>query len=86
MCETRAPFLFGTFSGEAHMNWNQVEGYLTQFRGRVREQWGQMTHRHLDVVNGKREQVVGMLQRRYGAAEAHHDSGVQIFETQSETS
>jgi len=66
------------------MNWNQIEGYWTQFRGRVREQWGQVTHRHLDVINGQREQVVGLLQRRYGAAEAHREAGVQVFETQSE--
>lgn len=68
------------------MNWNQIEGYWTQFRGRVREQWGQMTHRPLDVINGQREQVVGLLQRRYGVAEAHRDAAVNVFETQSEVS
>lgn len=68
------------------MNWNQVEGYWTQLRGRVREQWGQLTHRHLDIVNGQREQVVGKLQRRYGAAEAGRESGIKIFETPSEVS
>lgn len=68
------------------MNWNQIEGYWTQFRGRVREQWGQLTHRHLDVINGQRAQSVGLLQRRYGAAEAHREPGVQVFERQSEVS
>ena len=68
------------------MNWNQVEGYWTQLRGRAREQWGQLTHRHLDVINGQREQLVGLLQRRYGAAEARREPGMQVFETQSEAS
>ena len=68
------------------MNWNQVEGYWTQFRGRVREYWGLATHRQLDVINGRRAQLVGMLQRNDGAAEAHRDAAVKLFETQSEAS
>ena len=68
------------------MNWNQVEGICMQFRGRVREQWGQLTHRHLEVVKGKREQMVGLLQRRYGAAESHGDTALSALETQAETS
>ncbi|MBC8089736.1 MAG: CsbD family protein [Phycisphaerae bacterium] len=68
------------------MNWNQVEGYWMQLRGRMREQWGQMTNRHLDVVNGQRDQAVGLLQRRYGATESHRESGVPIFEAPSEVS
>ena len=66
------------------MNWNQVEGYWVQVRGKVREQWGQITHRPFDIINGQREQAVGLLQRRYGADESHREAGVQIFETQSE--
>lgn len=68
------------------MNWNQIEGYWTQFLGRVREYWGVITHRNLDVINGRRAQLVGSLQRKYGAAQAHHDSGIQIYETQTEVS
>lgn len=80
------PFLFSTFSCEAHMNWNQVEGYWTQFRGRVREYWGVVTHQPLEVMNGRRAQLVGILQRNYGAAEAHREAGIKLFETQSEAS
>ena len=66
------------------MNWNQVEGYWTQFRGRVREYWGVATHRQVDVTNGRRAQLVGILQRNYGVAEAQTDVSLNIFETQSE--
>lgn len=68
------------------MNWNQIEGYWTQFRGRVIEYWGLVTHRPLDVMNGRRAQLVGLLQQKYGASELHGETGVQIFETQSEAS
>jgi uncharacterized protein YjbJ (UPF0337 family) len=66
------------------MNWNQVEGFWTQLRGKVREQWGKLAHRDLDVAAGKRDQVVGLLQRRYGTAQAHGESPIHIFETTSE--
>ncbi len=66
------------------MSWNQVEGYWTQVRGKLREQWGQLTHRHIDVVNGQRQQMVGLLQRRYGHVESHRDAGVNVREAPSE--
>jgi uncharacterized protein YjbJ (UPF0337 family) len=55
------------------MNWNQVEGLWTQLRGKMREQWGRLAHRDIDVIVGKRDQLVGLLQRRYGAAEKQGD-------------
>ena len=47
------------------MSWNQIEGYCTQMLGRMREFWGVLTHRPLDVLNGRRAQMLGLLQRKY---------------------
>lgn len=63
------------------MNWNQVEGLWTQLRGKAREQWGRLSHRDLDVIVGKRDQLVGQLQRRYGATEARSDRAVRAMES-----
>jgi uncharacterized protein YjbJ (UPF0337 family) len=52
----------------AAMNWDQVEGNWKSFKGRVREQWGKLTDDDLDVVAGKREQLAGKIQERYGIA------------------
>jgi uncharacterized protein YjbJ (UPF0337 family) len=68
------------------MNWNQVEGYWTQLRGKAREQWGQITNRPVDIINGQREQAVGLLQRRYGAAQSLHDATAPLLKRQSEVS
>jgi uncharacterized protein YjbJ (UPF0337 family) len=35
-------------------------------KGKVKEQWGQLTDDDLDVINGKREQLEGKIQERYG--------------------
>jgi uncharacterized protein YjbJ (UPF0337 family) len=50
------------------MNWDQVAGNWKQLRGKVREQWGKLTDDDLNVIAGKRDQLVGRLQERYGMA------------------
>ncbi len=48
------------------MNHDTFEGKWKQFRGRVREWWGDLTDDDLDRVQGQREQFLGLLQERYG--------------------
>lgn len=48
------------------MNWNEIEGNWTQFKGKVQEQWGKLTNDDLDVIEGNRKQLVGKIQERYG--------------------
>jgi uncharacterized protein YjbJ (UPF0337 family) len=50
------------------MNWDRIEGNWKQFKGKAREQWGDLTDDDLDVVEGKRQQLSGKIQERYGLA------------------
>jgi uncharacterized protein YjbJ (UPF0337 family) len=50
------------------MDWNRVEGNWKQFKGKIREQWGNLTDDDLDQINGRREQLEGKIQQRYGYA------------------
>jgi uncharacterized protein YjbJ (UPF0337 family) len=50
------------------MNQDILEGKWTQLKGRVKEQWGKLTDDDLDRIAGKSEQLVGMIQERYGIA------------------
>ena len=50
------------------MDWNRVEGSWKQVKGSVKETWGKLTDDDLDVINGRREQLEGKLQERYGFA------------------
>jgi len=54
--------------GETAMDWNRFEGNWKQFSGRVKEKWGKLTDDDLDVINGRREQLEGKIQERYGIA------------------
>jgi uncharacterized protein YjbJ (UPF0337 family) len=50
------------------MNWDRVEGNWQQFKGKVQQQWGDLTNDDLDVVEGKRKELSGKIQERYGIA------------------
>jgi len=50
------------------MNWDQVEGKWKQFKGEAREKWGKLTDDDLHVINVRRQQLVGVIQERYGIA------------------
>src|SRR5688500_2874646 len=51
---------------EVRMNWDQVAGNWKQLKGKVKEQWGQLTDDDLSFIDGKRDQLVGRVQQRYG--------------------
>src|SRR4051794_18220633 len=48
------------------MDWDRVEGNWKQVKGKVKEQWGKLTDDDLNVISGKRDQLEGKLQERYG--------------------
>jgi len=48
------------------MNWNTIEGNWKQFRGKLRQEWGKLTDDDLDRIAGKRIELIGRLQERYG--------------------
>lgn len=50
------------------MNWDRVQGNWKQLKGKVQEQWGQLTDDDFDKIEGRREQLVGRIQERYGIA------------------
>jgi len=50
------------------MNWDRIQGNWQQVTGKVKEQWGKLTDDDVDVVAGRRGQLVGKIQERYGVA------------------
>lgn len=62
------------------MNWDQIEGQWKQTKGQVKEQWGKLTDDDLTTINGKRDQLVGKVQERYGVAREKAEEQVCKFE------
>jgi len=62
----------GRFSYDASkedlMNKDVLQGKWREMKGEVKEQWGKLTDDDLDRIEGKGEQLLGLLQQRYGYA------------------
>jgi uncharacterized protein YjbJ (UPF0337 family) len=62
------------------MNWDTVKGDWKQFKGKVKESWGKITDQELEVIAGKRDQLVGAIQKSYGIARDEAERQVAQFE------
>ncbi|MFN8708580.1 MAG: CsbD family protein [Planctomyces sp.] len=61
------------------MNWDQIQGDWKQMAGRVKEKWGKLTDNDMTVMSGRREQLVGVLQERYGYEKQRAEKEVRDF-------
>ena len=48
------------------MNADRLEGNWKQLKGKMREKWGKLTDNDWETVAGKKDQLLGKLQERYG--------------------
>jgi uncharacterized protein YjbJ (UPF0337 family) len=60
------------------MNWDRIEGNWKQVTGKAKVQWGKLTSDDFDVIAGRREQLAGKIQERYGIAK--DDAEKQVSE------
>jgi uncharacterized protein YjbJ (UPF0337 family) len=72
------------------MNWDMISGSWKQLHGKAREEWGKLTDDDLEYIGGRKDQLVGKLQERYGYAkeeaerrvnawaDRYHDAGNKI--------
>ena len=63
------------------MNRDIFEGNWKQIKGKVKEQWGKLTDDDLDMINGRRDQLVGRIQERYGVAREMAEERLREFES-----
>jgi len=61
------------------MNWDQAKGNWKQFKGQVKQKWGKLTDDDLTRINGKREELVGRIQERYGLAKEQAEKELEDF-------
>jgi uncharacterized protein YjbJ (UPF0337 family) len=62
------------------MNTDIIAGNWKQFKGNMLEQWGKLTDDDLDVADGRRDQIVGKVQERYGLAADEAERQMKAFE------
>jgi len=61
------------------MNWDQVKGDWKRMTGKVKEKWGKLTDDDLTAAEGRRDQILGLLQNRYGLAKEKAEEELDKF-------
>lgn len=61
------------------MNKDQLQGDWLNLKGKIKEKWGKLTDDDLKVIEGKRDQLAGKLQERYGYAKEQAQKELDDF-------
>jgi uncharacterized protein YjbJ (UPF0337 family) len=50
------------------MNTDIAKGKWNQLKGKIQQQWGDLTDDDIDRIAGRRDEFVGIMQEKYGKA------------------
>ena len=67
------------------MNKDEISGNWKQLKGKAKEQGGKLTDDDMTVLEGKRDQLVGKIQERYGYAKDQAEKEVSDWERKNDT-
>jgi uncharacterized protein YjbJ (UPF0337 family) len=67
------------------MNSDTLKGQWKQLKGKVQEEWGELTDDELDQIAGKRDQLVGKIQEKYGYTRQEAENQVDEFLDNTDT-
>ena len=62
------------------MNNATIKGNWNQLKGKVKEAWGDLTDDELTRVEGKRDQLLGLIQKKYGATKKEVEQRLSQYE------
>jgi uncharacterized protein YjbJ (UPF0337 family) len=61
------------------MNDDVLKGKWKQFRGSIKQRWGELTDDELDQIEGRRDKLIGKLQEKYGYSKNRAEDEVNSF-------
>jgi uncharacterized protein YjbJ (UPF0337 family) len=62
------------------MKTDQLKGNWKQIKGQIKQKWGELTDDDLTRIDGKREELLGAIQKKYGVAKEEAEKQVRDFE------
>lgn len=63
------------------MNWDIIEGKWGQLKGQAKTKWGELTDDDLDIAAGKKDELAGRIQERYGKTKEEAEKEVDDWVT-----
>jgi len=61
------------------VNENILEGKWNQIKGKIKQQWGELTDDDIDRIRGNRTEMIGVLQEKYGKSQAEAERELDEF-------
>jgi uncharacterized protein YjbJ (UPF0337 family) len=61
------------------VTWDRIAGGWKLFKGKVQKQWGKLTKDDIAAAKGRREELVGRIQARYGIDKVQADQQVDAW-------
>ena len=61
------------------MNRDVLEGQWKQLKGKVKQQWGKLTDNELDQISGRYDELLGLVQERYGYSRDEAANELDMF-------
>jgi len=80
MAQAQSSTTTTTVKTDAATIWEKIKGSWTQTKGAVKEQWGKLTDDDLMEIQGRRDQLVGKIQTRYGISQEQAEAQVSGWE------
>jgi len=62
----------------------RIKGQWNVIKGKIRQHWGKLTDDDLDRINGRRDELIGRLQKAYGRSRDEAEAEVNRFEQETE--
>lgn len=62
------------------MNWDHIAGNWRQFVGQAEGYWGRITGDEFAVIQGRKNELIGKIQARYGLTEEQAREQCQAFQ------
>ncbi len=62
------------------MNKDTLQGKWNEYKGQIKEKWGKLTDDDMTEIEGKRDQLIGKIQTRYGYAKDRAEKELKDFE------
>ncbi|HSH84664.1 MAG TPA: CsbD family protein [Guyparkeria sp.] len=62
------------------MDSDRIKGNWNQIKGRIKQEWGQLTDDDLAEAEGHRDFLIGKVQEKYGIAKDEAREQVEAFE------
>ncbi|MEZ5594240.1 MAG: CsbD family protein [Gammaproteobacteria bacterium] len=59
--------------------WHQIAGNWNQVKGKVKQQWGDLTDDELTVIEGNRDMLIGKIQKQYGISKQEAEQQVDSW-------